>query len=77
MVLPGSLQISSKRYGEFLERVHDWAIENGYGATFPDPEDFKRWRDTDFSGESVYPPLRALKETYEKVKRESLPAWRK
>lgn len=55
-------ELSKKKFTEFLEGVTHWMEENGMES--PDPEDYKRWKDSAPSPGEIYPPLLRLKERY-------------
>lgn len=55
-------ELSKKKFTEFLDNVTHWMEENGMES--PDPEDYKRWRDSAPSPGQIYPPLLRLKERY-------------
>lgn len=62
-----STMMSSAKFQEFLDRVQSYFMDNGFGWAWPDPEDYKRWRDTHVDkGDEEYPPTKQLRSWYHK-----------
>lgn len=69
--------MSRAKWRSFLERINEYFNENGMMQWWPDPEEYKRWRDSAPEVDAVYPPLLALKTEYTRQKDESVPPWRR
>lgn len=53
-VAMSTTKLNKKGFSEFLERIIQWMAENG--IPIPDPEDYKRWRDSSpLRGETYQP----------------------
>lgn len=63
-VAPSTTNLSQKRFSLFVESITDWMRENGVDESVLDSEEYKRWRDTNFT-DPYYPPLKRLKDSYE------------
>lgn len=63
-VAPSTTEMSKTRFTAFVEAITDWMRENGMPESVLDSEEYKRWRDTNYT-DLYYPPLRRLKESYE------------
>ena len=62
-----STMMSSKAFSAFLDRIQAFFEENGYEDYFPNPEHYKKWRDTHPTlGDESYPPTLALRDMYRK-----------
>lgn len=67
-VAPSTAGMSKKRFTLFLEAISNWMVENGMPFEILDAEEYKRWRDENTAGtvEEIYPPLKRLKEAYDR-----------
>lgn len=63
-VAPSTTELSKQRFSAFVEAITDWMRENGVNESVLDSEEYKRWRDTNFT-DPYYPPLKRLKDQYE------------
>lgn len=57
-----SSKVRNDRFKRFVTDVTNWMNENGLEV--PDPEAYKRWRDSAPIPGEVYPPLARLKQKY-------------
>lgn len=75
-VIGKSTMMSKEKWQNFMDKIHSWFIENGYGEWWPDFESYKKW-ELDANPDDIYPPILALKKMYESKKLEGVPAWRR
>jgi hypothetical protein len=66
-IAPSTADIGKQRFSQMVEAITDWMRNNGVEEALLDSEEYKRWRDTNFD-DPYYPPLRRVKELYEKEK---------
>lgn len=64
-VAPSTSNMSNKRFALMVESLTQWFMENGMPLDVLDPEEYKRWRDTNFDID-IYPPLKRLKDSYDR-----------
>jgi len=73
-----STMMSTLQWEKFIGRIMDYFKENGMLQWYPDPTDYKLWRDTERAfSEEPYPPIKKLKEMYERARGEVVSAWRR
>lgn len=56
-------ELSNLAFGKFLEEITHWMVEQG--MEYPDPEEYKAWRDSAPPPGEVYPQLARLKQRYD------------
>lgn len=66
-VAPSTTEMSKERFNMLVEGVMDWMMDNGLPYDVLDAEAYLTWRDTN-DLDLIYPPLRRLKENYDKRK---------
>lgn len=62
-VAKSTTDLSKEGFRRFLDEVIHWLMENG--LEFPDPEDYKAWRDSAPPAWEIYPPVLRLKMRYD------------
>lgn len=67
-------ELSKEGFRGFLGRIEVWFMDCGY--EWPDPESWKRWRDSGPMKGEIYPPLARLKEQHERKRALAAP-WRR
>ncbi len=72
-VAKSTTTLSKERFKRFLDEIEAWFRENGY--EFPDPEQFKAWRDSAPDANEIYPPLQRLIDAKKKREEDSALPW--
>lgn len=67
---PSVATLSKARFTSMVEAIVEWMLENGVPSEVLDSDAYIRWRDTNFD-DPVYPPLRRMKERYERERKEA------
>jgi len=57
-------EMTKQEFREFVDKITTWMMQNGYEV--PDPEEFKRWRDSAPEPGEIYPPVKRLQAIYER-----------